>query len=97
MDFYIKFYINKCSAVTQFFGTDAQIFTYFAYTEGGSADTQFSEAVLPFFVWALISTDFLTNFLVEMLHIMYSISIVNNARFSRKTDIVVMLCGNKLI
>ena len=32
-----------------FSGTDAQIFMYFAYTEGGSADTQFSEAVMPFF------------------------------------------------
>ena len=81
----------------QFFGTDVQFFPYFAYTERGSADTQFSEVVLPFFVWALISTDFFTNFLVEKLHIKYSISILNNARLSRKTDIVVMICGNKLI
>ena len=57
------------SADTQFFGADAQFFTYFAYTKRESADTQFSTAVMPFFVGVVIFKGFLTRLFVQMPHI----------------------------
>ena len=53
----------------QFFGADAQLFTYFAYTKWESVDTQFSTAVMPFFVGVVIFKGFLTRLFVQMPHI----------------------------
>ena len=46
---------------------------------------------MPFFVWGLILKRFFTRLFVQMEHIIYSISMFNNVRLCRQTDIWVML------
>ena len=62
-------------AVTQFFGADAQLFTYFVYMKRDSADAQFSEAVMPFFRMGTHFNRFFYNF--SCTHVTLNIQFFN--------------------